>query len=68
MQNKNLNICLPEIFNTNVSQQFFLCKITTMNLQHQNTNSKGDFVLKNRFETFIFKNLLYKHKSDLDFV
>ena len=32
---------MPESFNTNISHQ--LC-----NLQHENTNSKRDFVLKNK--------------------
>ena len=37
-------IFIPESFNANISY-----KITFMNSQHKNTNSKGNFVLKNRF-------------------
>ena len=33
----------------------FYYKITFVNLQHMNTNSKGDFLLKNQFETFFLK-------------
>ena len=36
--------CITEIFNTNISQQIFDYKITFVNAQHKNTNSKGDFV------------------------
>ena len=47
IQNK---ICIPESFKTNISQQlFFFYKITYVNSQRENTNSKGDFVLKNLF-------------------
>ena len=35
-------------------------KLTFMNTQHKNTNSKGDFLLKNQFSTFIQIFLLYK--------
>ena len=41
--------CIPESFNTNISHQLFDYTITFVNTQHYNTNSKGDFVLKNRF-------------------
>ena len=37
-------ICIPESFNTNISHQHFDYKITFLNSQHWNTNSKGDFV------------------------
>ena len=30
-------------------------KITFVNSQHKNTDSKGDFILKTRFETFVLK-------------
>ena len=43
------NVCIPESFNTNISQHLFDYTITVANSQHQNTNSKGDFVLKNWF-------------------
>ena len=33
----------------------FDLKITFVNSQHKKTNSKGDFILKNRFETFVLK-------------
>ena len=56
-------ICIPESFNTNISHQLFVYKITYVNSQHKNTNSKGDFVLKNQFET-----LVCKYKYDSDFV
>ena len=35
-----------------------------MNLQHENTNSKGDFVLKNRFKRSFYRFLVYKNKSE----
>ena len=41
--------CIPESFNTNISNQLLEYIITFVNSQHNNTNSKGDFVLKNRF-------------------
>ena len=46
--------CVPESFNTNISQKLFDYFV---NSQHENTNSKGNFVLKNQFETFVFKDL-----------
>ena len=39
------NICIPENFNTNISHQLFDYIITFENSQHQNTYSKGDFVV-----------------------
>ena len=42
------DICMPESFNANISH-LFENKITFENSQHENANSKGDFVLKNRF-------------------
>ena len=47
-QNKTfkLYICIPESFNTNISHQRFDYKVTFVNSQLENTNSKGDFVLK----------------------
>ena len=35
-----------------------------MNSQGEYTYSKGDFVLKTRFKTFIKKFLVYKNKSE----
>ena len=43
------NFCMPESFNMNISHQLFDKTITFVNSQHKNTNSKGDFLLKNRF-------------------
>ena len=37
-------IYIPESFNTNISHQLFDYKITFVNSQHKNINSKGDFV------------------------
>ena len=52
----NLNkFCIPESFNTNISHQLFKYTITFVNIQRENTNSKGDLLLKTRFETVILK-------------
>ena len=40
------NFCILESFNTNISLQIFDYKITFV---EENSNSKGDFGLKNRF-------------------
>ena len=37
-------------FNTIISHQFFDNQVTLVNQQQEKTNSKGDFVLKNRFK------------------
>ena len=50
------SFCIPGSFNTNISHQFFEYTITFVNSQHYNINSKGDFVLKTRFETFVLWN------------
>ena len=42
-------IFIPESFNTEISHQLFDNTLTFVNSQHWNTNSKGDFVLINRF-------------------
>ena len=42
------NICILECYFTNISHKLFGHKITFVNSQHNNTNSKGDFLLKNR--------------------
>ena len=57
---KTLNI--PDIFNTNISHQFDY-KITFENFQHKNTNSKGDFVLKNLSYIFFFKDFWYTNRN-----
>ena len=35
--------------------QYFDYKITSVNAQHENTNSKGDLVFKYRFDTCVLK-------------
>ena len=50
-----LDFVIPESFNTNISHQLFDYKIAFVSSQLENTNSKGDFVLKNRFETSVLK-------------
>ena len=60
MFNKNVGIlaynfvCIPESFNTNISHQLFDYKITFVNSQRKNTNSKGDFKLKTWFENIYY--------------
>ena len=49
------SFCIPESFNTKISHQLFDFKITFVNSHSENKNSKGDFVLKNWFETSVFK-------------
>jgi phosphatidylinositol kinase/protein kinase (PI-3 family) len=49
--------CISESINTNISHQLFDYKITFVN--SQNTNLKGDFVLKTRFEPIDFKDFGY---------
>ena len=56
--------CLPESFNMNISHQLLDYKIAFVNSQHEYTNSKGEFVLENRFKMFILKYLEYKNKSE----
>ena len=46
-------ICIAENFDTTFHTSFL--KITFVNSHLKNTNSKGDFVLKNRFETSVLK-------------
>ena len=48
-------LCIPESFYTKILQQPFDYKITFVNSQHKNSNSKGDFMLKNWFETSVLK-------------
>ena len=38
-----------------MSHQLFDYKVTFVNSQFENTNSKDDFVVKNRFETLVLK-------------
>ena len=49
-------ICIPDSFNTNISQQLFDYTIIFVNSQRLNSTSKGDFVLKNQF---CFKDFWY---------
>ena len=51
--------CIPLSFNTNILHQLLDYKIIFVNLQHEITNLKGDFVLKNKFKLFFFKDLCY---------
>ena len=60
---KNI-FCISESFNTNISHQIFDYKITIVNSHLENTNSKGNFVLKNWFETFVERFLVCKNKSE----
>ena len=48
-------ICIPEGFNTNIIHWLFEYTITFVNSQCENANSKGDIVLKKRFQTFVLK-------------
>ena len=50
-----ISFCKLESFNINISHQLFDYKITFVNSQRENTNSKGDFVHKNWVETFFSK-------------
>ena len=61
--------CLPESFNTNISHKLFNYIMTFVNSQREKTNSKGDFIHKNRFETFVLKTFdIKKNKLDSDLV
>jgi hypothetical protein len=51
-----------------MSYKLFDYIITFVNSQHKNTNSKGGFVLKNWFLTFVLRFVVYKNKSDSDLV
>ena len=52
----------------NISHQPFDYKITFVNSQEKNYNSKGDFVSKPSFKRSFYRFLVYKNKSDLDLV
>ena len=41
---------MPESFNSNISYQLFVDKINFVNSQHENSDSKGDYVHKNWFK------------------
>ena len=50
-------LLIKESFNRNILHQLFDYKITFVNSKREDTNSKGDFVVKKRF---------YKNKFDSD--
>ena len=50
-----MNFVFQKFFNMNISHQHFDYKIAFVNSQHKNTNFKGDFFLKNRFEMYVLK-------------
>ena len=60
------SISIPDSFNTNILHQLFKYKIAFVNSQHEKTNLKGDFVIKNRFKRFVLRFMVYKDKSDSD--
>ena len=49
------NIYLPKSFNKKLSQPLFDYKMTFVNSQRENTNSKVNFLLINWFESFVLK-------------
>ena len=56
-------------FDTNISRQLLDYQITFVNSHHENKKSKGDLVLRHRFETFVLKifgiqNLSQKYIND----
>ena len=51
--------CIPESFNTNISHQLLNYKLIFVDI-----NSKGYFVHKNRFETFVERFLVNKNISE----
>ena len=56
---------MTESLNTHIIflLQLFEYRITFVNLQYQITNSKGDFIPKNRFEKYVLKNSRIQNKS-----
>ena len=52
-------ICIPESFNTNISHKLFDYTITFVNSQPQDTNSKGDYVLKKLVLNVCYKDFWY---------
>ena len=55
LENRKQEFCISESFNTGILHQLFYYKITFVNSQREKTNSKGDIVPKNLFETFVLK-------------
>ena len=52
---RKVNFLARKLYYAHFIPSFFDYKITFVNSQLQNTNSKGDFVVKPRFETFVLK-------------
>ena len=55
-------------FKMPILHQLYDYKISPVNSHRENTNSKGDFVFKNRFETFFLKISGIQKKYDSDMV
>ena len=60
-------LCIPESFNTNISHQLFVNKITFVNSQSENTNLKADFeyskpVWNVNFKDFWYTKINLSHK------
>ena len=52
-------ICITESFKTSISHHLFDYKITFVNQQQENTNSKDDFGQKKTVLNVLFKDLWY---------
>ena len=55
---QNIFCILPESFNTNISHQLLDYKITFVNSQYQNTNSKGNLNSNTGFKCMFLKFLV----------
>ena len=62
LKNKN-EFCIPVSINTKLSQLFYY-KITFVNSQHDNSNSKGHFLLKNELKRSFKRFLVYNNKLE----
>ena len=51
----NDSFCIQESFNVNNFYQIFVYKLTFVNSQPENTNSKGDCIFRNWFETIVLR-------------
>ena len=58
------SICIPESFNTNISHQVFDYKITFVNSQYENSNSKVILYSKAGFKRSFSRFRLNKNKSE----
>ena len=47
--------CIPKSFKMSISHQLFDYKIIFVNSQRENMNLNDNFVLNNRFKTFVLK-------------